>query len=469
MKLSLLLLKAGLTPLESDAEIEYITDDSRKCRKNTLFVCHENGEDFLPEAIENGAKAVVAAKKLCENCAKVKNTREMYSVLSREFFGRPDQKLKMIAVTGTDGKTSVSTALYFILKMCGKKVGLLGTVKNIYGEDGEPSLTTPGSFELYGMLERMVQNNFEYCVLEASSQGLEQKRLYPIMFSCAIFTNLSEDHLDYHKTFENYKNAKLSLFSSCETAVINYDDVYAGEFIRAAGGRAVTYSKRSDLADYTARNIRFLEDKTTYELVTDSKIHRITLKPKGDFWVDNSLAAIVCAMQCGLELEKCAYAMSLFCGVKGRMEPVEIKKDFNVFIDYAHTAKALRSALMSLRRFCSGRLIVVFGCGGDREKEKRSEMGQQASLLADVLVITSDNPRTEDPMKIVDDILLGTKKCKKPIYIIPDRKKAIEQALACAKKGDVVLLAGKGHEMYQILGEKKISFDERKIVSEIIS
>lgn len=467
MKLNILLKQVHLEPCENDMEIDYITDDSRKCKKNTLFVCHENGEKFLQQAKQNGAVAAVVSKNT-EGCITAQNTREVYSSLCREFFSRPDERLKMIAVTGTDGKTSVATAVQFILTVCGKKAGLLGTVQNFYGKTQESSLTTPDSFELYSMLNEMADKGFEYCVLEASSQGLAQKRLYPIVFDLAVLTNLSEDHLDYHGSFENYKAAKLSLFSSCKKAVINFDDMYRDEFISASSAIAVTYSKKSDSADYTAKNIRYFDERTTYELVCDCKIHRITLKTKGDFWVDNSLAAIVSAMQCGISLEECAYAMKLFCGVKGRMEVVETGRDFSVFIDYAHTAKALKTALLSLKRFCKGRLIVVFGCGGNREKEKRAQMGMQANAIADIIFITNDNPRNENAMDIADDILLGAKKGKKPVYIILDRKEAIKQALTTAKNGDIVLLAGKGHETYQIIGEEKLPFDERKIVKEIL-
>ena len=442
MRLSQLLRALNIALNGGDKEISIITDDSRKCKPSCVFVCHKNGREFLEEAIKNGACAVISQENVCENSYVVSDTRKAYNILCREYFGNPNQKLKMIAVTGTNGKTSVSSMLSYILEMNGHKTGLIGTVLNKTDEEKPSELTTPDCFELFEMLSKMVSLGFEYCVVEASSQGLCQQRLYGVTFETAIFTNLTEDHLDYHKTFENYKKAKLSLFENCKTAVINFDDEYKDEFISACKGRVVTYSVKSDEADFTARGIRYTAENTSYELVSDCLIHRVFLKTSGDFWVANSLAAIVCAFENGLSVEKCAFALRSFSGVKGRMELLQTNTDYKVIIDYAHTADGLQRALMSLRRFCKGRLILVFGCGGDREKEKRSEMGKIAVTYADAVFITSDNPRTEDPHKIIDDILLGVKKGRTPVYIQQDRKKAIFSALKTAKKGDTVLLAG---------------------------
>lgn len=462
LKLSHLLKEINICFEGEDREIEFITDDSRKCKKNTLFVCHEKATEYIDKAKQNGAVYVVLKGR------EISDTRKAYAILCRAFFEKPDEKLKMIGVTGTNGKTSVSSAICFMLDMNGHKTGLIGTVTNRFGEEKPSEMTTPDCFELYLMLFNMVKNGFEYCVIEASSQGLVQKRLFAINFEIAIFTNITEDHLDYHKSFENYKNAKLMLFESCKTAIINYDDNFKDEFIKKCKGKVLTYSIKSDEASYTAKNIRFFPDSTTYELVSDSIIHRITLHTQGDFWVANSLAAIVCALECGLTTAQCSFSLRNFSGVKGRMELLQTDRDFRVIIDYAHTADGLQNALLSLKRFCGARLILVFGCGGDREKEKRSRMGEIAAKIADIVFVTSDNPRTEDPLKIIDDILVGMKKTKTPVFIIENRKKAIFEALKKAKSGDTVLIAGKGHEDYQILGNKKVPFDEKEIVLEAL-
>lgn len=468
MRLSKLLYAIGEKFNGKDEEITLITDDSRKCAPGCVFVCHENAVPYVSKALENGALWVVANEKLCENASVVSETRKAYAVLCREFFSCPDKKLKMIAVTGTNGKTSVSMMLCHIFEMNARKTGLIGTVLNKAEEPEPSSMTTPDCFALYSLLDKMVKNGCEFCVVEASSQGLAQQRLYGIEFEAGIFTNLQQDHLDYHKTAENYKNAKLSLFESCKSAIINYDDEHKDEFIAACKGRVVTYSQKSDEADFTARGVRYFSDSTSYELVSHCLIHRIVLSLGGDFWVPNSLAAAVCAYESGLSIEQCAYALRSFSGVKGRMEVLSCGTDFRIVIDYAHTADGLRNVLTSLRRFCKGRLILVFGCGGDREHEKRSEMGKIAVTYADAVFVTSDNPRTEDAQSIIDDILLGVKKGRTSVYIQKDRKKAIEAALRFAKKGDTVLLAGKGHEEYQLVGDEKIPFDERKIVCEIL-
>jgi len=467
MKLSDLLFSVNIVYKGKDEEISFITDDSRRCKPGTLFVCHENAKPFVTEAIENGAVFVAANKMLCENCIEVENTRKFYARVCREYFSRPDERLKLVAVTGTNGKTSVSTMINYILEMSGRHSGLIGTVVNKISGESPAQMTTPDCFELYEMLSRLAENGGEYCVLEASSQGLAQQRLLGLRFEAAVFTNLTEDHLDYHKSFEEYKNAKLSLFESCKTAVINYDDEYADEFIKACSGKIITYSVKSDEADFTAKSIRYLPDSTVYALVANSLIHTFRLPLQGDFWVANSMASIICALELGVSLDECSGALKAFAGVKGRMELVKINQPFKVIIDYAHTADGLRTVLMSLRRFCKGRLIAVFGCGGDREKEKRSQMGMTAATLADIAVVTSDNPRTEDPQKIIDDILSGMKKSRIPIFIKRDRTEAISFALKTARRDDVILLAGKGHETTQIIGEEKIPFDERKIIEEL--
>lgn len=469
MKLSQLLFAANIGYKAQDAQITLITDDSRKCKPNCLFVCRKNGEEYVGEALKNGAVFVVGERKLCENCAVVEDAGKTYALLCREFFERPDESLRMTAVTGTNGKTSVSTMLCHILSASGRKCGLIGTVENRLDTELRATMTTPDSFTLYSYLRRLCDSEIGYCVLEASSQGLCQHRLDGIRFETGVFTNLTEDHLDYHKTFEHYKRAKLSLFPNCETAVINFDDPYAGEFETAGSKKVLTCSLTSDEADFTVKNIVTGNDSTSFLLVANNLIHTFTIPLTGELWVRNAAEAVIAAFHMGVSLDECAAALRSFGGVSGRMERVPAAVPFDIIIDYAHTEDALRQVLLSLRKQCRGRLITVFGCGGDREKEKRSRMGKTVCSLSDMAVVTNDNPRHEDPLAIIDDILEGTKSSRIPVYIKPDRRQAIAFALKNAKKGDTVLLAGKGHETYQIIGDERLPFDEKAVVEECLS
>ena len=468
MKLSQLLFAANIDYQAQDEHIDFITDDSRKCRPGCLFVCRKNAEEYVQQALENGAVLVVGEKKLCESCAVVEDAGKAYAVLCREFFGRPDEEMKMIAVTGPNGKTSVSTILHHILTKSSRKCGLIGTVENKLDTDQKATMTTPDSFELYSYLRKTADIGFDHCVLEASSQGLCQHRLYAMKFRTGIFTNLTEDHLDYHKTFENYKNAKLSLFPDCDTAIINYDDPYAKEFEKAGSRKVITYSLTSDEADFTVKNIVLKDDSTSFVLVANNLIHTFTFPLKGEIWVRNAVEAIIAAFDMGVSLDECSAALRSFTGVKGRMETVSAPVPYEIIIDYAHTEDAIKKVLLSLRRQCKGRLITVFGCGGDREKEKRSRMGKAVCSLSDMAVVTTDNPRNEDPLDIIDDILAGMKQSRIPVYIKPDRRQAIAFALKKAGNGDTILIAGKGHEEYQIIGSEKLPFDEREIIKECL-
>lgn len=452
-----------------DKEIKNITDNSQECVEGSIFICHKSGEKYVDDALKNGAVLVVAEKQVCENCYVTDDTAGEYARLSAEFFSNVHREMKLIAVTGTNGKTTTANMLYTILTLSGKKCGLIGTVKsNICSEEISSDLSTPDPFKIHEMLSKLYSWGAEYCVIEASSQGISEGRLTGLDFDMAVLTNISRDHLDYHGTMENYVETKKSIFKSAKKCIINADDDYSEEFITASSGKVITYSLGKNETDYVAKSIKLSQEGSDYAVVADYAIHRIKLNVPGEFNIQNSLAAISAARECDISLEFCAYALKSFFGVKGRMEILNIEEDYKIIIDYAHTPDALKKVLLCLSSFSKGRVITLFGCGGERDSEKRAMMGDIASQLSDVLIITSDNPRGENPTKIIDDILSGIKKSKKTVYIHENRRKAIEYALKIAQKDDIILLAGKGHETYQIIGDEKLPMDERKIVREIL-
>lgn len=469
MKLSALFHSIGLTDLKKDVEISFITDDSRKCREKTLFVCHEGAERFIEQARENGAVAVLSFTGAFESY-QTKDTRRAYSTLCRRFFNNPEKQLRLIGVTGTNGKTTTASMIAYILSLSGRKTGLISTVFNSTGDEERKSeMTTPDCFETARLLRELADKGGEFCVIEASSQGLVQQRLSGLCFETAVLTNLTQDHLDYHKTTENYINAKKILFENCKTAVLNFDDLNFPAFSDCCPGRVLSYSVKSDNADFTAKSIAVSPECIDYVLVSNSLIHRVRLNLLGEFNVENSLAAIITALECGVSLEESTNALKNFSFVKGRMEILDTDTPFRVIIDYAHTPDSLKRALISLRRFCKGRLIVLFGCGGNREREKRPVMGKIAAEYADIVFVTTDNPRDESSADIICEILSGAKTGKTPLFVREKREDAIALALKTAKEGDVLLLCGKGHETYQQNSNGKIPFDEREIVKKLLS
>ncbi len=450
-------------------DIKLITDDSRKCTQDSVFVCHKNGERHIKEALENGADLVVAEEKLCENCVVVKDTRQAYALLCAEFFGNCHRNIKFIGVTGTNGKTTTANMIYTILTLGARKCGLIGTVSNnICGETLTAEKTTPDPFELHRMIKSLYEWGAEYCVIEASSQGLAQQRLYGIDFYISVLTNISQEHLDYHGTMENYVDAKKILFRNAAKSIINIDEPLKSEFIGCSKGKIITYSCERNDASFVAKCQNMTSQGSDYAVIADYIIHRIKINMPGKFNVMNSLAAVAVAYECDVSLESCAHALRTFGGVKGRMEILQVNAPYKVIIDYAHTPDSLKKVLLTLKNFTHNRIITVFGCGGDRDKLKRPEMGDIASQLSDIVIITSDNPRSEKPSDIIDDILSGIKNSKKTVYIHENRKKAIEYALKIAVKDDIILLAGKGHETSQQAGKETLPFDERKIVSDYL-
>ncbi len=476
MKLSQLLEGAGYNAAGiKDAAVTLVTEDSRKVCPGSVFVCvkgaHFDGHDKAREACANGAVLVVAQRDTgAENQLIVDDSREAFSLLSASFFGNPSRKLRLVGVTGTNGKTTTCFLLKDIFENLGYKTGLIGTVKNMVGEKEYPAnFTTPDPFELNGLFAEMAQAGCEFCVMEVSSQALAQQRVAGLHYEAAIFTNLTQDHLDYHGNFENYIAAKHKLFENCSTAIVNSDDEAYTAMLEGCNCRCVTFSAISDGADFSAKNIEYRADGVAYVLVGVGKLERIKLGIPGGFTVYNSMGAAICAVELGMPMDKVAQALSVARGVPGRIEVVPTDTDYTVIIDYAHSPDGLENILAALRKIAKARIITVFGCGGDRDKTKRPKMGKIAADMSDFVVVTSDNPRTEDPQTILNEVAEGTAGAKIPVVKIIDRTDAIEFALNEANEGDIVLLAGKGHETYQILNTGKIHYDEREVVEKILN
>ncbi len=429
-----------------------------------------DGHNYAKSAIENGAAVVITEKNLqIENQIIVEDTHATFADICKKWFDNPQEKLKIIGVTGTNGKTSVCFMLKAILEKCGNKVGLLGTIENLIGEKVLSSKnTTPGLFELYSLFAEMVKEGCSYVVMEVSSHALDQRRVEGIKFSAGIFTNLTQDHLDYHGNMENYFLAKKKLFSQCDLSVINIDDNYGKVLAEELTSKVSTYSTKKDDSTFTAKNINYRPDGVSFDMVGYGVIGRIRLKTAGRFSVYNSLAAAVCAKKLGFPIDEIADALSALSGVKGRAEVVPCDKDFTIIIDYAHTPDGLSNILNTFKECPKNRLVVLFGCGGDRDKTKRPKMGMVAARLADYVIVTSDNPRTENPSEIIKDIIDGMKDISTPYKVIENRIEAINFAVANAKSGDIIILAGKGHETYQIIGHDTIHLDEREIVQKAL-
>ena len=475
MKLSTLLKDVETLNVYEDVEVERVTDNNKDNLENALYVCIDgnrvDGHSLAKSAIKTGAVAVLTSYDLgIVNQIIVKNTRQAYAKISANFYGNPAEKLKLIGVTGTNGKTSTAFFIKGILQNLGKKCGIIGTVKNCVGNsESEATLTTPEPMKLHKLFSQMVDNGCEYCVMEVSSQGLHQERVCGLRFQGAVLTNITPEHLDYHGNMQNYTDAKLKLFQMSEFACINMDDDNIKSIKNKISCPISTVSAIYNEADYTAKNIVCTENGVKYEFVGMDCIGRIEIKIPGRFTIYNSLCAVGILLKMGFSIDDISDACKKLDYIKGRAEIVKTPRNFTIMIDYAHTPDGLESILQSVREFTKGRVITVFGCGGDRDKSKRAEMGRIAGDLSDLAVVTSDNPRTENPILIINDILYGMEKAKSRIAVIENRQQAIEFALGKARKGDLVLLAGKGHEVYQIIGNEKKPFDERQIVKDYFS
>ena len=459
---------------DRQTEISGISYDSRRTQPGDLFVAikgfEADGHRFIPKAMANGAAAV-----LCEDApadgtpyVRVADCRLGLALASRDFFGNPAADMKMIGFTGTSGKTSSTQILKHVLESrLGAKVGLIGTNGNMIGDELlHTEHTTPESFELHKLFRRMADEGCTHVVMEVSSHSLTLERVAGITFDVGVFTNLSQDHLDLHGTMEAYAEAKRKLFSQCRIGCINADDERAAFMAEGASCPIFTYSARDNGADLVAKDIRLTASGVRFAAVSAGELALTKLAIPGMFSVYNALSVTAAGLCLGLSLADCAEGIGTAAGVKGRMESVPTDGDYSILIDYSHKPDALEKALKTLRPVTKGRLTVLFGCGGDRDRVKRPIMGAIAAENADLVIVTSDNPRTEEPMAIINEIVPGLKKGRAASKIICDRREAICWAIDNAGPGDVILLAGKGHEDYQVIGHEKHHMDEREIVAE---
>ncbi len=468
-------LLAGIDILEQTApetlDITGVSYDSRKVRQGDLFIAitgfASDGHRFIPMAKEKGAAAV-----LCERVPEVdipyilvKDTRHSMAMVGVNFFDAPAKKMTCIGVTGTNGKTSTTYLLKSVLeKTLGARVGLIGTIQNMIGDRIiETERTTPESFELQKLFYEMAQAGCTHVVMEVSSHALALSRVAGIHFDVGAFTNLTQDHLDFHKTMEEYGKAKAVLFRNCDKGVLNGDDEALSLMLREATCEAMTYGQGADNT-LRAENPVLRSDGVEFTAVYGGERAHVTLGIPGAFTVDNGLCVLGMALALGVDLETAAAALKTAQGVKGRVEVVPTPgKDYTILIDYAHAPDGLDNVLRSVRGYCKGRLISVFGCGGDRDATKRPIMGEIGARLSDIAIITSDNPRTEEPMEIIRQILSGIPE-PSGCVVEENRRKAIRMAMDMAEKDDIIVLCGKGHETYQIIGTEKTHLDEREEV-----
>lgn len=478
MKLGQLLENVNVIKCTADlsCEISEMVYDSRKVTPGSLFVAVSgfvsDGNRFIPMAMEKGAAVVVTAKEPGEDVpyVLVESDRLALAQISANFYGHPAKKMQVIGVTGTNGKTSVTLLLKHVLeKTRGAKVGLIGTMANMIGEEAVPAeRTTPESMDLQALFSRMLSAGCQYVIMEVSSHAIALERVGSVPFAAAAFTNLTEDHLDFHKTMENYCDTKAELFARCDKAVANRDDSWVERICSKAKAPVFTTSAKGE-ADLFATDVQLLSDGIRFVANYGGEKVAVSLPIPGKFTVYNALSVLALALQLGISLQEAAGALKDASGVKGRVEVVPTPgKPYTVLIDYAHTPDGLENVLSSVKDFCKGRVIAVFGCGGDRDPIKRPIMGKIGTDIAHFSVITSDNPRTEVPMDIIKDILAGVDETKS-YTVIENRPAAIHYAMDIAQKDDIIVLAGKGHETYQEINGVKHHLDEREVVAAYLS
>ena len=474
MKLQELLKNVDVleTNVSMDTEITGVYYDSRKVMPGGLFVAvtgfAADGNRFIPMALSKGAAVVVTAKKPEDDVpyVLVENDRLALALIGTNLYGSPAEAMTLIGVTGTNGKTSTTLLLKQVLeKTLGAKVGLIGTMSNLIGDEELPTeRTTPESLELQELFAKMRNAGCTHVVMEVSSHALTLHRVGGVHFDVAAFTNLTEDHLDFHRDMDDYCDAKAQLFARCDKAVINVDDNYAPRMLEKAKCDVLKTSAYN--ADLHAKDPVLHSEGVAFTAVCDGKEVAVSLPIPGKFTVYNALSVLGIARQLGISLEAAAEALKTVQGVKGRMEVVPTPgKPYSVLIDYSHTPDALENVISSVQDFCQGRVITVFGCGGDRDPIKRPIMGEIGVKLSDITVITSDNPRTEDPEAIIRDIVAGVKEEYGMYKVVCDRRAAIRYAMDIAEKDDIIILAGKGHETYQEIHGVKYHLDEREEVA----
>ena len=462
-----------------ESKVQNIRYDNRKIEQGDAFVCVKgfkvDGHSFIGDVIKKGAKTLIVQEDVSVQeditIIKVRDTRKALAIMSSNYFGNPKDKLKIIGITGTNGKTTSAFIIKSILEKAGFMTGLIGTIANYIGNKKVDAVrTTPESYELHELFKNMVDAGVEYCVMEVSSHSLELDRVYGIQFEEGIFTNLTRDHLDFHKTFENYYNAKFKLFERSNHSIINLDDPYGANIVKDIEERGVktkvsTFSIEKE-SDFKAFEIKSHSNGSEFKVNLES-IEEFSINIPGEYNIYNSLGCIICAYNLNIPMDKIKEGLSDVV-IPGRCELVAKEKNlpYSIIIDYAHTPDGLENILSTVKAFTKNRMISVFGCGGDRDKVKRPQMGKIGCELSDIAIITSDNPRSEEPMDIINDIV-------KPLnydnFVIEvNRKEAIRKEMNMALEGDVIVIAGKGHETYQILKDETIHFDEREVVYDIL-
>ena len=471
---------------KDDVTIESITADSRQVKPGSLFVALRgytvDGHDYVHKAVEAGASAVVveqAIEGLAAPQVVVRDTRAAVAVLASVFYRHPSKQMKVIGITGTNGKTTTTFLIERVLQEAGFKTGLIGTIiAKIGDEEIEMVNTTPEALELQSMFKRMLDVGTQYVVMEVSSHAVELKRVAGIDFHTAVFTNLTQDHLDYHETMEAYRHAKSKFFSQLGStyaddladnkfSIVNVDDPEADFFIAASTAQGITYGIDNP-ADVRATNVKIEADGVSYTVESYAGTLDFRLQMTGKFSVYNALAATAACLAEGFTLEGIKHALESVEGVNGRFERVRAGQEFQVIVDYSHTPDSLENALKTVREFAKGKVYCIVGCGGDRDPGKRPLMAKIAADYADEAILTSDNPRTEDPERILDDMEAGVVSMQGRYVRITDRIAAIKHAVEKAQGDDVILIAGKGHETYQIIGRTKHHFDDREVAAQAI-
>lgn len=475
MELSRIAQDLGIEYTGPQAEITAVDYDSRKVGRGSLFCClvgeKTDGHNFASMAVEKGASALICQRPLPLNVPQliVPDGREAMARAAACFYGHPERELTMMAVTGTNGKTSVTYMVKSVAETAGKKVGLIGTIQNLIGEEKVyTERTTPESVDLFALLRRMPDKGVDLVVMEVSSHALAQQRVAGIPFKAGLFTNLTQDHLDYHKTFENYRAAKKKLFAQCGIAILNGDDETAA-YMKEGLSIPVWTMGIHHPGEFYARGIEITTQGASFHLFTPQGNGRISLHISGLFSVYNAMGTAALCTAAGIPFSCIVKGLEGLRGVAGRLECVDTgDRPFSVYVDYAHTPDALQNVLETARGFTRRRLISVFGCGGDRDHGKRPIMGEIGGRYSDHVILTSDNPRTEDPMDILKAVEEGVKRTATPYIVTENRREAIREALEEAGDGDVIVIAGKGHESYQEINGVRHHFDDKEIVLSLL-